>query len=173
MTPRAILIGAPGAGKTTVGEILAHDLGCAFADSDQLVEAENGQSVADIFFNRGEPFFRQCESKAISAALAGFDGVLSLGGGAVMDANTAKELAASNAPIFWLEVSSSVAFRRAGLSAPRPLLVGNVRANLVSLLETRTPIYESLATYRIDANTLDPQHLAQQISELLTNGVAC
>ena len=173
MTPRAILIGAPGAGKTTVGEILARGLGCAFADSDQLVEAENGQSVADIFVNLGEPFFRQCESKAITRALGGFDGVLSLGGGAVMDMNTAKELTASNSPIIWLEVSSSVAFRRAGLSAPRPLLVGNVRANLVSLLETRTPVYASLATHRIDANTLDAQQLAQQISDLLTNGVSC
>ena len=90
-----------------------------------------------------------------------------------MNLDTARELQESNAPIFWLEVSSSVAFRRAGLSAPRPLLVGNVRANLVSLLETRTPIYESLATHRIDANTLDPQQLAQQISDLLTNGVEC
>lgn len=173
MTPRAILIGAPGAGKTTVGEILARDLGCPFADSDQLVETAHGQSVADIFFNLGEPLFREWESESIAQALIGFDGVLSLGGGAVMNTNTSKELTASGAPIFWLEVTSSVAFRRAGLSAPRPLLVGNVRANLVSLLETRTPIYESLATHRIDANTLDPQQLARQISELLTNGVSC
>lgn len=173
MTPRAILIGAPGAGKTTVGEILARDISCSFADSDQLVEAAHGQSVADIFFNLGEPLFREWESESIAHALIGFDGVLSLGGGAVMNANTSRELAASGAPIFWLEVSSAVAFRRAGLSAPRPLLVGNVRANLVALLETRTPIYESLATHRIDANTLDPQQLAQQISELLTNGVSC
>lgn len=173
MTPRAILIGAPGAGKTTVGEILARDLGCPFADSDQLVETAHGQSVADIFFNLGEPRFREWEAESITQALIGFDGVLSLGGGAVMNTNTSKELTASGAPIFWLEVTSSVAFRRAGLSAPRPLLVGNVRANLVSLLETRTPIYESLATHRIDANTLDPQQLARQISELLTNGVSC
>jgi shikimate kinase len=173
VTPRAILIGAPGAGKTTVGAILARDLGCSFADSDQLVEAAHGQSVADIFFNLGEPLFREWESQSIAQALSGFDGVLSLGGGAVMDVNTAKVLAECNAPIFWLEVTSSVAFRRAGLSAPRPLLVGNVRANLLALLETRTPIYESLATHRIDANTLDPQQIAQQISHLLTNGVAC
>jgi shikimate kinase len=173
MPPRAILIGAPGAGKTTVGEVLALVLGCSFADSDQLVEAAHGQSVADIFFNLGEPVFREWESQSITQALSEFEGVLSLGGGAVMDASTAKELAESNAPIFWLEVSSSVAFRRAGLSAPRPLLVGNVRANLVSLLETRTPIYESLATHRIDANTHDPQQLAQEISGLLTNGVTC
>jgi shikimate kinase len=173
VTPRAILIGAPGAGKTTVGAILARDLGCSFADSDQLVEAAHGQSVADIFFNLGEPVFREWESQSIAQALSGFDGVLSLGGGAVMDVNTAKVLAECNAPIFWLEVTSSVAFRRAGLSAPRPLLVGNVRANLLALLETRTPIYESLATHRIDANTLDPQQIAQQISHLLTNGVAC
>lgn len=173
MTPRAILIGAPGAGKTTVGGFLAHKLGCEFADSDQLVEIKHGQSVSDIFVNQGESVFRDWEHISITQALSGFDGVLSLGGGAVMDADTARELKESNAPIFWLEVSSSVAFRRAGLSAPRPLLVGNVRANLVSLLETRTPIYESLATHRIDANTSDPQQLAEQITNLLTNGVEC
>jgi shikimate kinase len=173
MTPRAILIGAPGAGKTTVGGILARELGCEFADSDQLVEVAHGQSVPDIFVTQGESVFREWEHLAITQAISGFGGVLSLGGGAVMNLDTARELQESNAPIFWLEVSSSVAFRRAGLSAPRPLLVGNVRANLVSLLETRTPIYESLATYRIDANTLDPQQLAQQISDLLTNGVEC
>lgn len=178
MTPRAILIGAPGAGKTTVGEILARTLGCSFADSDHLVEASHAQSVPDIFINEGESVFREWEHLAITASLRDFDGVLSLGGGAVLNVNTAKELQESNAPIFWLVVSSSVAFKRAGLSAPRPLLVGNVRANLVSLLETRTPIYESLATYRIDANTLDPEQLAAQIADQLTNnlptnGVPC
>lgn len=173
MTPRAILIGAPGAGKTTVGAFLASELGCAFADSDQLVETEHGQSVPDIFITHGEVVFREWERTAITKALGESDGVLSLGGGAVMDPITAKELQQSGAPIFWLEVSSSVAFRRAGLSAPRPLLVGNVRANLVSLLETRTPVYESLATHRIDANTFDAHHLAQEIADQLTNGVTC
>ena len=87
-----------------------------------------------------------------------------------MDVNTAKKLREGGSPIFWLEVSSSVAFRRAGLSAPRPMLIGNVRANLVALLETRTPIYESLATSRIDVNTLDQSQLAQQIANQLTGG---
>jgi shikimate kinase len=173
MTPKAILIGAPGSGKTTVGEILAGTIGCPFADSDQLVEIEHGQSVPDIFFNHGEPVFRGWENTAISRALASFDGVLSLGGGAVMNVNTVAELQATQAPIIWLEVSSSVAFRRAGLTAPRPLLVGNVRANLVALLKTRTPIYQSLATYRIDANTLDARQLAEQIANQITNGAKC
>jgi shikimate kinase len=173
MTPRAVLIGAPGAGKTTVGEILASELGCAFADSDQLVQDEHHQSVPDIFFNQGEDVFREWEHVAIMKALGDFEGVLSLGGGAVMNADTAQGLRGGGAPIFWLEVSSSVAFRRAGLSAPRPLLVGNVRANLVSLLKTRTPIYENLATHRIDANTLDARQLALHIASDLTNGVTC
>ncbi len=173
MTPRAILIGAPGSGKTTVGELLAAILGLPFADSDQLVEIGHGQSVPDIFINHGESVFREWEHAVITSALHTCEGVLSLGGGAVMDERTAKEIHDSGAPIFWLHVSSSVAFRRAGLSAPRPLLVGNVRANLVSLLETRTPIYERLATHRIDANSLDAQQLAQQIADKLTNGDTC
>ena len=89
MTPRAILIGAPGAGKTTVGELLARILDCAFADSDQLVEAEHGVLVPDIFVNHGEATFREWEHNAIEQALTGFDGILSLGGGSVMDVNTA------------------------------------------------------------------------------------
>ena len=170
MTPRAILIGAPGAGKTTVGELLAQILGCAFADSDQLVEVKHGVPVPDIFVRHGEATFRDWEHAAITQALTGFDGVLALGGGSVMDMDTARQLRESGSPIFWLEVSSSVAFRRAGLSAPRPLLIGNVRANLVDLLETRTPVYEGLATSRIDVNTLDQSELAHQIADQLSGG---
>lgn len=170
MTPRAILIGAPGAGKTTVGGFLAGNLGCAFADSDQLVEGAHGASVADIFVNEGEALFRLWEQSAIAQAIKEFDGVLALGGGAVMNPDTERAITNSRAPVIWLEVKSSVAFRRAGLSAPRPLLVGNVRANLVGLLETRTPVYERLATYRIDANTMEPEQLARHIAEQLRSG---
>ena len=170
MTPRAILIGAPGAGKTTVGGVLAGNLGCAFADSDQLVEEVHGASVADIFVNEGEALFRLWEQSAIAQAIKEFDGVLALGGGAVMNPDTERAITNSRAPVIWLEVKSSVAFRRAGLSAPRPLLVGNVRANLVGLLETRTPVYERLATYRIDANTMEPEQLARHIAEQLRSG---
>jgi shikimate kinase len=167
VTPRAILIGAPGAGKTTVGGFLAGDLGCAFADSDQLVEGAHGASVADIFVEEGEALFRLWEQSAIAQAIKEFDGVLALGGGAVMNPDTEREITKSRASVIWLEVKSSVAFRRAGLSAPRPLLVGNVRANLVGLLETRTPVYERLATHRIDANTMEPEQLARHIAEQL------
>jgi len=170
VTPRAILIGAPGAGKTTVGGFLAGNLGCAFADSDQLVEEVHGASVADIFVNEGEALFRLWEQSAIAQAIKEFDGVLALGGGAVMNPDTERAITNSRAPVIWLEVKSSVAFRRAGLSAPRPLLVGNVRANLVGLLETRTPVYERLATYRIDANTMEPEQLARHIAEQLRSG---
>jgi shikimate kinase len=170
VTPRAILIGAPGAGKTTVGGFLAGNLGCAFADSDQLVEGAHGASVADIFVNEGEALFRLWEQSAIAQAIKEFDGVLALGGGAVMNPDTERAITNSRAPVIWLEVKSSVAFRRAGLSAPRPLLVGNVRANLVGLLETRTPVYERLATYRIDANTMEPEQLARHIAEQLRSG---
>jgi len=164
------LIGAPGAGKTTVGGFLAGNLGCAFADSDQLVEEVHGASVADIFVNEGEALFRLWEQSAIAQAIKEFDGVLALGGGAVMNPDTERAITNSRAPVIWLEVKSSVAFRRAGLSAPRPLLVGNVRANLVGLLETRTPVYERLATYRIDANTMEPEQLARHIAEQLRSG---
>ena len=130
--PVVVLIGSPGAGKSTVGRRVAQRLGVEFADSDALIEQEAGMSVADLFVTEGEGAFRQREVDTIAAALRDHTGVLSLGGGSVMRAETRELLVGRR--IVWLKVSLSDAAARVGLNTARPLLLGNVRATLGALL---------------------------------------
>ncbi|MDA2987386.1 MAG: shikimate kinase [Actinomycetota bacterium] len=148
--PVVVLIGSPGAGKSTVGRRLAQRLGVEFADSDALIEQEAGMSVADLFVTEGEGAFRQREVDTIAAALRDHTGVLSLGGGSVMRAETRERLVGRR--IVWLKVSLSDAAARVGLNTARPLLLGNVRATLGALLAERSPVYEDVATDVVDTS---------------------
>jgi len=145
-----VIVGAPGAGKSTVGRRLAKRWGVPFRDSDQIVEAEAGKSVSEIFVDEGEAEFRARERDVITRALDDLDGVLSLGGGAVLDDTTRARLA--DAPCVWLRVGVTEASRRVGLTASRPLLLGNVRGTLITLLDERTPLYEEVATWTVDTD---------------------
>ena len=100
-----VIVGAPGAGKSTVGRRLARRWGVSFRDSDQMVEAEAGKSVADIFVDEGEASFRARERDVIAKALDDPDGVLALGGGAVLDESTRARL--EQAPCVWLRSLAS------------------------------------------------------------------
>ena len=148
--PVVVLIGSPGAGKSTVGRRVAQRLGVEFADSDALIEQEAGMSVADLFVTEGEGAFRQRELDTIAAALRDHTGVLSLGGGSVMRAETRELLVGRR--IVWLKVSLSDAAARVGLNTARPLLLGNVRATLGALLAERSPVYEDVATDVVDTS---------------------
>lgn len=145
-----VLVGAPGAGKSTVGRRVARRWGVDFQDSDQLIEQRAGKSVADIFVDDGEPAFREVEREVIASALDGLTGVLALGGGAVVDPATRARLVA--APCLWLRVGVSEAARRVGLNTARPLLLGNVRGTLTTLLDERTPLYAEVATWTVDTD---------------------
>lgn len=160
--PAVVLVGAPGAGKTTVGGQVAHRLAVRFADSDHLVEELVGKSVSDIFIEDGEPAFREMERVTIAEALASFDGVLALGGGAIMDSATRTLLAEQR--VVWLRVGLADAARRVGLNASRPLLLGNVRGRLIALLDERTPYYEEVATVTVDT---DGRGIAQVVDDVL------
>ena len=148
MSPKAILIGAPGCGKSTVGELLADQLGVTFRDTDADVETLTGMTIADLFVERGEDYFRDLESEAVRAAIQSHDGVLSLGGGAVLRPETQAALRGQH--VVYLEVDAAEAARRVGLNTARPLLLGNVRGQLSSLLQQRRPIYESVATVTVN-----------------------
>lgn len=143
-------MGAPGAGKSTVGRRIAAQWGVDFRDSDRVIEEEAGKSVSDIFVEDGEPAFRALERNVIARELDGFDGVLALGGGAVLDPSTRARLEESRC--VWLRVGVSDAARRVGLNASRPLLLGNVRGTLMTLLEERTPMYDEVATWVVDTD---------------------
>lgn len=164
--PAVILVGVPGAGKTTVGEALAARLGVAFRDTDSDVEAATGRTIADIFVESGEPEFRRLEADAVTAALAEHPGVLALGGGAVLDPGTRTRLVGR--PVVWLRVGLAAASQRAGLSVARPVLLGNVRSQLKALMDARAPLYEEVATLVLDTDALS----ADEAVDAIVSGLA-
>jgi len=161
--PVVVLVGAPGAGKTTVGRRVAHVLDVDFADSDELVERRAGKTVSDIFVDDGEQAFRAMEKDAIARALVETGGVLALGGGAILDADTREALRGHN--VVWLRVGIAAASDRVGLNASRPLLLGNVRGTLIKLLEERTPLYDEVATVTIETDGLDVEEVARLVGD--------
>ncbi|CAB4666927.1 MAG: AAA family ATPase [Actinobacteria bacterium] len=146
MTHRIILIGPPGAGKSSVGRSLAKKLEVDFADTDHLIVRDQGKSISEIFVDDGEEVFRKIEERICLDSITTFSGVLSLGGGAVLSANVQKSIAGSGAMVFFLDVPLAVAAPRIGFNRDRPLLLGNPRQQWSALMEIRRPIYETLAT---------------------------
>lgn len=165
MSPRVVLVGPMGAGKTTVAALLAEQWGVAARDTDTDIEAIDGRMISDIFVESGEAFFRDLERSAVSDALRTHDGVLALGGGAVLDPAT-RELLADHTVVF-LRVGLSDAVRRVGLGTSRPLLLGNVRSRIKALLDERTPIYESVAAHIVDTDGRSPEDVADEIRKAL------
>jgi shikimate kinase len=160
-----VLIGPMGSGKTTVADALARAWGVAARDTDHDVEQVEGRSISDIFVDSGEAHFRSLEREAVRRALVEHDGVLALGGGAVLDEQT-RELLAGHEVVF-LRVGLSEAVKRVGLGTARPLLLGNVRGRIKALLDERTPIYEDVATTAVDTDGHTPDEVAAQIRERL------
>jgi shikimate kinase len=156
-----------GAGKSTVGALLAAAYGVEVRDTDADVEAAEGRSISDIFVDSGEEHFRALERAAVATALAEHDGVLSLGGGAVLDPAT-RELLAGHRVVF-LRVGLSEAVKRVGLGAGRPLLFGNMRAQVKKLLDERAPVYASVATVTVDTDDTPPEDVVTRIQEALTD----
>ncbi|MGO8887734.1 MAG: shikimate kinase [Streptosporangiaceae bacterium] len=166
--PAAILIGPPGAGKTTVGALVATRLQVAFLDTDAAIEAVAGKPVGDIFIDDGEPAFRALEREAAAAAIAAHDGVVGLGGGAVMDESTQAVLAGQR--VVYLETGFTEAAKRVGLDRPRPLLLGNPRAQLKALLDQRLPVYAKLAWITVRTDGREPEEIAADIAAQLSAG---
>ncbi|PUA80193.1 shikimate kinase [Nocardioides currus] len=154
-----------GAGKTTVAGLLADAWGVPSRDTDADIEASEGREVSEIFVDSGEAHFRALEAAAVADALATHDGVLSLGGGAVLDPAT-RELLAGHTVVF-LRVGLSDAVKRVGLGVGRPLLLGNVRSRIKALLDERTPVYEAAATLVVDTDDRTPDEVAAHIVEAL------
>lgn len=165
MRPLVVLIGPPGCGKSTVGALLAARLGVAFRDTDTDVEALTGQSIANLFVERGEQYFRDLEAEAVHAALNSHPGVLALGGGAIIDGGTREALTGHR--VAYLEVDAAEAARRVGLNTARPLLLGNVRGQLAQLLQQRRPLYEEVATITVSTVGREAADVAAHIAEEL------
>lgn len=143
MRPVAVLVGLPGAGKSTVGRLMAERLGVGFRDTDEDIERRAGQRVAEVFASGGESRFRALERAAVRAALAHHDGVLALGGGAVVDPATRALLAGG--PVVHIDAGVREVLGRRGAVAGRPLLAGDAAARLRELAARRAPLYREVA----------------------------
>jgi shikimate kinase len=159
-TQIVVLVGAPGSGKSTVGAMLAERLGVTFRDADAVIVERSGKSIAEIFTNDGEAAFRALEEE-ITAELLALPGVLSLGGGAVLSASTRAALRGHR--VVWLRVGLTQSLRRVGLDTARPLLLGNVRGQLLKLLKERAPLYAEVATEVVDTDDTTPAEVVETI----------
>jgi shikimate kinase len=164
--PVAVMIGPPGSGKSKVGRILAAGLGVTVRDTDADIEAGAGKPVSEIFVDDGEPRFRELEREAVLTALAEHDGVLSLGGGAVMNTTTQEALekyTADGGQVVFLDVPLAIAAQRVGMNQARPLLLGNPRAQWQKLMTERRPTYERLATLTVVSSERPGEQVAAEI----------
>lgn len=165
MSPAVVLIGSPGAGKSSVGRRLAERLGVAFEDTDHIIEADTGMTISDIFVTLGEDEFRRMEVEAVQRALAERDGVLALGGGAVMRDETRDLLRGQT--VVWLKVTVSDAVHRVGMNQARPLLLGNVRGTLSALLDKRNPVYAEVATAVVDTTGKSLREVVDEVAKVV------
>ena len=166
----AILIGPPGAGKSTVGPLLAGLLGVGFLDTDSVIEDAVGKPVGDIFIDDGEAAFRALEQPAVAEAIEGHHGILALGSGAVIDAGARRLLAGQR--VVYLETGFAAVARRSGLDGPRPPLPGNPRGRMRELLEERRPVYEGLAWLTVATDDREPPEIAELIAEAVAGSIA-
>lgn len=160
-----VLVGPPGAGKTSVGKALARRWTVPFRDTDDDVAALFGATIADIFITHGEAAFRAAEADAVRTALVEHRGVLALGGGAVADDRTRAAL--REHVVVLLDVSLAAAVRRVGLSRDRPLLLESPRARLAALMEARRPLYLEVADHVVDTSDSDPGSVAAHVAVLV------
>ncbi|GIM66908.1 shikimate kinase [Planomonospora venezuelensis] len=165
MPPRVVLVGPMGAGKTTVAGLLGEAWDLPVRDTDADIESSTGREISDIFVESGEDHFRDLEAAAVAAALAEHDGVLALGGGAVLRPET-RELLVGLSVVF-LRVGLSDAVKRVGLGVGRPLLLGNVRSRIKALLDERTPVYESVAAHSVDTDGRTAAEVAAEVRRLV------
>jgi shikimate kinase len=168
MAPKAVLIGLPGSGKSTIGRRLAKALDVSLLDTDAAIEETTGRTIADIFVTDGEKEFRRIEEDVIRSALQSHDGVLSLGGGAVTTPGVRDALAGHT--VIYLEISAAEGVRRTGGTTVRPLLAGPDRSEkFKALMSERVPLYRRVATMRVNTNRRNPGAVVRYIVERLEN----
>ena len=159
-----VLMGPPGAGKSTVGKYLAREMGLQLIDSDRVIEEREGRSISEIFLSDGEEGFRKIEKEVVLEILSADNSIIALGGGSILDVDVQKKLGSFERVIF-LDVSISNAAPRVGFNKERPLLMGNPRQQWLALMEKRRGIYEGLATQTISTDNRKALEIAQEILE--------
>ncbi|MFC8144081.1 shikimate kinase [Streptomyces paradoxus] len=163
--PLVVLVGPMGVGKSTVGQLLAERLGVSYRDTDDDIVAAQGRTIAEIFVDEGESAFRAIEKTAVHRALAQHDGILALGGGAILDADTRALLAGQRVAYLSMDVEEAV--KRTGLNAARPLLAVNPRKQWRELMEARRHLYEGVATAVVATDGRTPEEVTEAALDAL------
>ncbi|MFJ8053972.1 shikimate kinase [Streptomyces luteogriseus] len=163
--PLVVLVGPMGVGKSTVGQLLAERLGVSYRDTDDDIVAEQGRTIAEIFVDEGESVFRAIEKRAVRRALGEHDGVLALGGGAILDSDTRALLAGQRVAYLSMDVEEAV--KRTGLNAARPLLAVNPRKQWRELMEARRHLYEEVATAVVATDGRTPEEVTEAALDAL------
>lgn len=146
-----VLVGLMGAGKSTVGRRLASTIGCRFTDADDEIEEAAQMSIAEIFEQFGEAYFRDGERRVIGRLMEQQSGVIATGGGAFVDAET-RALIIERGIAVWIDCDLDTLVERTARRDHRPLLkTGDPREILSNLLKSRTPFY-SQAQIRVESN---------------------
>lgn len=171
MTEKVVLIGPPGAGKTSIGKALSKELNLPFVDSDAEIEKLIGKKISEIFVEEGEESFRKVEVKVVKDLLSEFKGVIALGGGAPINLDIQDLLSKANYPVIFVDVSIAQAANRIGFNKDRPLLLINPRQQWLSLMSERRPIYEKIATSTVSSDNHKPSEVAKIISEKIESKI--
>lgn len=165
MFNKVVLIGPPGAGKSSVGKALAKELSLPFIDSDSEIEKAAGKKISEIFVEDGEPHFRAMEVDKVKQLLRDFTGVISLGGGAPINKEISDILETVDYPVIFIDVSIAQAAIRIGFNKDRPLLLINPRQQWINLMSQRRPVYEKIATDTVSSDSKKPHEVAKIILE--------
>ena len=161
-TPRAVLVGPPGSGKSTIGRRLARALDVPMFDTDVAIEQETGRTISEIFATDGEPEFRKIEESVVRRAVLEQNGIVSLGGGAILSRATRRLL--KGRTVVYLEISVAEGLRRTGANKSRPLLAGpDAGAKYRELMRRRRPLYREVATIRVRTDGRSPGRVVKQI----------
>jgi len=170
MAPKAVLVGMPGSGKSTIGRRLAKVMGLPLIDTDVKIVETTGRTIPDIFANDGEREFRRIEEEVVKAALAEHDGILALGGGAITSPGVRDALAGHT--VVYLEISAAEGVRRTTKGTVRPLLAGGDPAEKYrKLMGERVPLYRRVATMRVNTNRRNPGAVVRYLASRLENPV--
>lgn len=165
--PIVVLIGLPGAGKTTIGRRLARALNTELVDSDELIEQATGKACGAVFSELGEPAFRVMEAEYVAKALE-TTGVVSLGGGAVLTDSTRELL--KDHEVIWIDVPVEEGIRRTAGERTRPVLqAADPAEHYRNLVKVRTPLYEEVATYRLRTKDRSPQQVVAAVLHHIEN----
>jgi shikimate kinase len=156
-----------GSGKTTIGKLMANKLNVPFRDTDEVIVAQTGKSISEIFLEEGEDAFRLLEKAVLRQELLSDDTVLALGGGAPISIDAQSALRAIASPVIYFDISLASVAPRIGFNRDRPLLLSNPRGQWETLMQERRPIYEAIADKVIDVNGKSEDDIVKEIGAVI------